>query len=232
MSGGTIRYLWLAFALAFAIMVAGFWPTTIGGVAGPLDWLRIVHGTLAATWMAMLVAQSWLAGRWHIRWHRRIGWSSVAVVPALVLSSLLVMQDELRHSTYFQRDLRLTLTWIDLVSLIVFTGLWGAAIAERRNWRRHARWVGCTVFIVIVPALGRLLPSFLPITSLAQALHPSYAIVEAVLVVLIVRDVTRRGYPLPYAVTLAALVFSEATMFAAPHWRWFASFCEAIGPIG
>ncbi|WP_303544202.1 hypothetical protein [Sphingomonas natans] len=230
MAGGTIRHLWLGFALAFAIMVAGFWPTAIGGAGGPLDGLRIVHGTLAATWMAMLVAQSWLAGWWRLTWHRRIGWSSVAIVPALVLSSILVVQDELRHSTYFAPDLRITLTWLDLCSLVLFCGLWAAAIATRRRWQRHARWVGCTVLVVLPPVLGRLLGG--PFGSLTAALPPTYAIVSAIPLALIVRDRLRGGYPLPYAITFAGIAAPAATMFAAPHWVWFVAFCEAIGPVG
>jgi hypothetical protein len=229
MAGGTIRHLWIAFALAFAIMAWGFWPSTLGATHPP-DALRAVHGTLAALWMAMLVAQSWLAGRWRLRWHRRIGWSSVAVVPALLVSSILVVQNELRHSTYFPRDLRLTLTWLDLCSLVVFAGLWAAAIATRRDWRRHARWVGCTVLVVLPPAVGRILAG--PLGSLSAALPPTYAFVGAIPLALIVRDRVRGGYPLPYAITFAGIALPAATMFAAPHWWWLVTLADAMGPIG
>jgi hypothetical protein len=227
-----MRRLYWAFLFAFAVMVAGFWPTTAGSSV-PLGPLRIIHGSLAALWMAMLVVQSFLAGRWKIIWHRRIGWASVAVVPALVVTAFLVVQDGLRHSTYFPRDLRLTLTWIDLWSLALFTGLWGAAIAKRKRWPLHARYVGCTVFVAIIPALGRLLGINIPaIGGLSGALHPCYWIVEAVLIGLIVRDIRKGGHPTPYAITLAGLALSEVTMFAAPHWGWFNAFAEAIGPVG
>jgi len=224
-----MRTVYLGFVAAFLIMAAGFWPTTFGA-KHPLDALHMVHGSLAATWMAMLVAQSWLAGRWRLRWHRRIGWASVAIVPALVVSSLLVVRYELAFSTYFSRDLRLTLTWLDLWSLVAFCGLWGAAIAYRRRWPLHARYVGSTVFIVLPPALGRLLGG--PFGSLAPALPPTYVIIVIAVAGLLVRDVVKGGHPLPYALTLLALVVPAVTMFAAPGWPWFVRAVEAVAPIG
>jgi hypothetical protein len=227
-----MRQLYWAFVAAFVVMVAGFWPTTASSPA-PLGPLRILHGSLATLWMAMLVAQSWLAGRRRMIWHQSIGWTSVVVVPALVVTAVFVVRDMLAHSTYFPRDLRLTLAWIDLWSLALFSGLWLAAILYRRRWRLHARFVGCTVFVALIPALGRLLGINIPaLGGLDSALHPSYWIVEAILVGLIARDLARRGHPAPYAITLAGLALFEATIFTAPHWGWFVAFCEAIGPIG
>ena len=227
-----MRHLYLAFLLAFAILVIGFWPTTIGGAAGALDWLRIVHGILATLWMAMLVAQSWLAGRWRLKWHRRIGWTSVAIVPALVISALLVVADMLRHSTYFPRDLRLSLAWADILSLILFSLLWGMAIRHRKSWPLHARYVGCTVFAALPPALGRVYGAIPGIGGLTGALPPSYITVELVLLALIVLDFVRGGAPRPYAIALAGTAAIHMTLFSAPHWPLFVRFAEAIGPIG
>jgi len=120
-----MRSLWLWFALAFAVTVFGFWPTTLGQF-GPPDTLRIVHGSFAATWMAMLVVQSWLIGRRRYRLHRWIGRASLVVVPGLVLSAFLVVIDSLPAggAAHFARHLLLILVWIDLWSLLLFTGLY------------------------------------------------------------------------------------------------------------
>lgn len=64
-----MRHIWLWFALAFAVTLFGFWPTTLGRL-GPPDTLRMVHGVFAVTWMLMLVVQSWLIGHGHWKAHR------------------------------------------------------------------------------------------------------------------------------------------------------------------
>ena len=231
--GGTaLKRLWWAFALAFAVTVFSFWPTTVGQY-GPPDAIRIVHGLFAIGWMVLLIAQSWLIGHRHNRWHRTLGWTSLVVAPGTVLSALYVMLTS-QTLGHFPPDLLLILDWIDLWSLALFLGLYVAGILNRRTMSLHSRFMGSTVFVALIPALGRAYGMNIEaIGGLRGALHPCFWTVEIVLVGLVVRDALKHGglkarYLTPYAVTLVSLLAIEWTMFMAPHWPWFARFMDLI----
>ncbi len=223
----SIGNLYIAFLFAFLLTLAGFWPSVAGG---GLDGLRIAHGMLATLWMAMLVAQSWLAGHRHMRWHRRMGWCSVIVVPALIVTAFALVDDMLRHSVYFPLDLRITLAWIDVWSILLFGLLWLCALARRKHWPVHARYMASTVFVAIIPALGRLYGRNIPaLDGLSGALHPSFLTVELVLIALVVRDRAKGGPAFPYIATLTALLAVQVTMFEAPRWPLVRAVASALG---
>jgi hypothetical protein len=230
-----MRSLWLWFALAFAVTLFGFWPTTLGRF-GPPDTLRIVHGTFAATWMAMLVVQSWLIGRRRYRLHRWIGRASLIIVPGLVLSALLVVIDSLPAggAAHFPRHLLLILVWIDLWSLLLFAGLYLAALAYRRNMFLHSRLMASTVFVALIPALGRVYGMNIPaLHGLLGALNPSFWTSEIILAGLIVRDGLKRGWKTPWWITLLGLEAIRLTMFSAPDWGGFITLLRSLGlPAG
>jgi hypothetical protein len=222
-------YVWLA--LALAVTAIGFWPTTFGPF-GPPDLLRDIHGAFAVLWMAMLVVQAWLVERGHRGAHRWIGWSSLVVAPGLAITAFLVVRNSLPSGglAQFERPLLLTLTWIDLWSLLLFAALYVAAIVHRRRQFLHARFLASTVFIALIPALGRLYGmNVAALHGLDGALHPSFWTCEAVLLFLALRDAKAARWQSPWWLTLVALVAIEWTMFAAPTWAWFVRFCVVLG---
>lgn len=224
-----MRRLYWAFLLAFAVMLAGFWPS-FAGMMGPLDPMRVVHGALAVTWMAMLVVQSWLIGRGHRRWHRWIGRTALVIVPALIVSAFVVIHDMLGPNSHFSRELRLTLAWIDIWSLPLFGLLFALAIVYRRTLFLHSRFMASTVFIALIPALGRLYGMNIPaLHGLKAALDPSFLTVEIVLAGLALRDGLKGRWLTPWWVTLIALVAIELTMFHAPNWPWFLGVARMMG---
>ena len=226
-----MRSLWLWFALAFAVTLFGFWPTTVGRF-GPPDMLRIIHGGFAVTWMAILVVQAWLIGHGHRRIHRWVGRASLIVVPGLILSALLVVMDSLPTggAAHFPRRLLLILVWIDLWSLTLFAGLYLAALAWRRVMFVHSRLMASTVFIALIPALGRLYGMNIPaLEGLTGALDPSFWTCELILVGLIVRDGLSGHWKTPWWITLIGLEAIRLTMNAAPDWSGFVAVARAMG---
>lgn len=224
-----MRHLYLAFLLAFAVTLFGFWPSFTGG-AGPLDPLRILHGVLATGWMVMLVVQSWLIGRGHRLWHRWIGRTSLIIAPALVISAFMLVTDMLGPNSHFDVPLRLTLAWIDVWSLALFSLLFILAIACRRTMFLHARFMASTAFVALPPALGRAYGMNIPsLGGLAGALPPSFWTVQAVLVGLVLWDGFRGRWASPWWLTLAVMTAIQLTMFQAPNWPWFVAFARMIG---
>ena len=227
-----MKNLYWAFVLALAVTVFGFLPTTVGRF-GPPDTIRIVHGLFASGWMVLLIVQSWLIGHRHNRIHRWLGWTSVIIAPGTVITALIVLLTS-QGQGHFPPDLLLTLDWIDLWSLALFSGLYVAGILNRRVMSLHSRYLGSTIFVVLIPALGRAYGMNIPaLDGLNGALHPSFWTVELILIGLIIRDALKHGglkarYLPPYAVTLAVLLAIEWTMFRAPLWPWFAAFMGLI----
>jgi hypothetical protein len=158
----------------------------------------------------------------------------VILAPGLVISALIVVLTSQGPKSHFPPDLLLILDWIDLWSLVLFAVLYVAGILNRRTMSLHSRYLGSTVFVALIPALGRAYGMNIEaIGGLRGSLHPSYWTVEVILVALIVRDALKHGgfkarYLTPYAVTLAGLLAMEWTMFMVPHWKWFADFMGLI----
>lgn len=226
-----MRHIWLWFALAFAVTLFGFWPTTVGRF-GPPDTIRMIHGVFAVTWMLMLVAQSWLIGHGHAKAHRWVGRSSLIVAPGLVITAFLVVLDSLPTggAAHFPRQLLLILMWIDVWSLVLFSGLYVAAILNRGRMFLHSRLMASTVFVALIPALGRAYGMNIPaLEGLTGALNPSFWTCELVLAGLILRDGLKGEWKTPWWVTLIALEAIRLTMFAAPGWGWFVAIAEALG---
>lgn len=226
-----MRSLWLWFSLAFVVILFSFWPTTLGRF-GPPDALRIVHGGFAVTWMVLLIVQSWLIGRGHSRTHRWLGRTSLVIVPGLIVTAGLVVMDSLPNggAAHFPRHLLLIITWVDLSSLALFAGLYVGALAWRKNRFIHGRLMASTVFIALIPALGRAYGMNIPaLEGLTGALNPSFWTCEIILAGLIVKDGLGGRWKTPWWITLIGLEAIRLTMFAAPDWSGFIAVARAMG---
>lgn len=229
-----IKLYWL-FVAAFVVTFAGFWPSFFSGTAG-LGVVRILHGVVATSWMLLVIVQAWLIerpGPTPRRLHRRLGWTSLAFAAALVVTGLMVVHRMLADPDGLPSSLRLTLAWIDLWSLLAFTLLYAGALARRRDRAVHARLMGSTVLVGLIPALGRVFAHYVPgIAGLPGALHPSFWVVEAVLVLLILRDLRAGRRRTPFAAVLAVFVAIELTMFPAAGFVPYISLARLLGYPG
>ncbi len=225
-----MRIVWGLIA-AFAIMVAGFWHSFFSNPAQN-DLLHTVHGTLAAGWMLILILQAWLMARGHLRLHHWIGRLSILWVVALLVTAVKIVLFGLSATG----DRALPMPWrpilalIDLPSLVLFAGLYGAAIwcAFKRKVDDHYRLMISTVIVVIVPALGRLLaPAF---HGLLPALHPTFWLCEGTCAALIVYDfILRRRTYAAYWVTALGLGLVETVMFHAEQIAPFMALIRGLG---
>ena len=140
-------------ALVVAIVVAaavGFRPTYFGlPQFTSTGWQVHFHVATVVLWLAMLVAQGWLASTGRIDGHRRIGRVSYVLVPVIVLGFVLVMDfGQRRHADP------------QLLGLVVFDGgfflfLYAMAIVRRRKTAQHARYMMLTPVAFMNPTLGR-----------------------------------------------------------------------------
>ena len=120
-------------------------------------WFHL-HGMAMTCWLGLTVVQSHLADSGSLALHRRLGWSSAALVPLICAMGLMAVISALRAHVvppFFTPPFFLALV---VVELLVFSTLVGMAIRARRQTDWHARLLLGALVIAMEPALGRLLP--------------------------------------------------------------------------
>ena len=173
-------------AIAMGIVVVAGFSTQLGmgrsTFASP--WRVHLHAVVFMGWVAMFVAQSWLATRGPLALHRKLGWIAAGWMVLMIGAALNVIVALARHGNvpFFFTPQQFLIG--DPVTLLGFVGLTGAAIALRRRTDWHARLHICGMTMLMGPAFGRLLPMpFLPpyafeVASAAGAIFPLAGIVR------------------------------------------------------
>jgi hypothetical protein len=117
-----------------------------------------LHGAAMVTWLGLLCTQAVLAGRGSLALHRRLGWSSVAMLPVIVVLASATCIAALRlgiFPPFFTAPYFLALVH---VGVALFAALVIFAVLRRGQLEWHRRlMVGSTV-LLLEPALGRVLP--------------------------------------------------------------------------
>ena len=157
---GTDRRFFTVMAGIVALVVAaGFGPSYAASLPPPglPLWVHL-HGAIMTAWVLLFGVQSWLVGRRSLALHRRLGWGSVGLVavmaPLGLLTNALAIQ---RGATppFFTPAAAMAADGLDLC---LFLGLYGSAVALRRNGAWHKRLMLCATVLLTWPALGRLIP--------------------------------------------------------------------------
>lgn len=216
------------FLLVVVVVAGGFAPTfftRLGETALP----HMVHGVSSSLWLLLLVTQSLLVTRGGRAWHRRLGWTSLAVFPVMVLSGFYMIRLMLTVRAEDYGPLRYVLAALDIPSLVALCAFYVMALVHRRDVRLHQRYLAATAILLLPPALGRFLAFWVPgIPDLVQALNPMMVLTSLAACVLIWDD-RRRGkvYP-PYPLTLALMLLVHAFMWRAPESAWWRGLVDGL----
>jgi len=208
------------FLLAMAITWLGF-SRTYFAVVRTEPLLHHIHGALMGGWIALLVMQPVLYQRGRMKLHRTLGrWGVYLLMPAIVVCGFLMDRRMIRmHNA--PPDVIDQLSFLDLSSLIVFPTLVILSIYNVRNLQVHARYVVCTVLLLMPPALTRALFVLPGMDSFQRNVNTSEVLVILVLILLMVGD-KRRGkiwVPYPFACFLFT-VLAIASNYAR-GWTWW-----------
>jgi hypothetical protein len=208
------------FLLAMGITWLGF-SRTYFSVVRTEPLLHHIHGALMGGWIALLVVQPMLYQRGRLQLHRTLGrWGVYLLMPAIVLCGLLMDRRMLRiHNA--PPSIIDQLAYLDLLSLLVFPALVILSIYYARNVQLHARYIVCTVLLLMPPALTRAL-FFLPsMQSFQVNVNTAEAMVDAVLLFLIVGDERRGKIWVPYPLALGVFTVLAVTSNYAKNWAWW-----------
>ena len=117
-----------------------------------------LHGGLMVSWLGIFITQNILVHKGELGIHRKLGWASAALVVVLTVTMVMTGYKAIeagRQPPFFSPPYFLVLT---SVGAVTFAGLIAWAITKRRQVQWHRRLMLGAMFVLLEPALGRLLP--------------------------------------------------------------------------
>ncbi|PZU08814.1 MAG: hypothetical protein DI605_11490 [Sphingomonas sp.] len=142
-----------------AVLVLGFSVQFAFGRSSFASPLRVhLHALIFFGWTMLYLLQNILVGTGYRDIHRKLGWLSVAWMPAMIVmgSWVTVVLVRAGHVPFFFQPLYFLI--MDPMTVLVFAGLTAGAIALRRKTQWHRRLAFCGMTILLGPGVGRLLP--------------------------------------------------------------------------
>jgi hypothetical protein len=166
----TVRFHWSRERLFYGGMglfvllcvLAGFAQSWfLRGVTGhgpPLPLLVHVHGAVFLSWVLLFVAQGALISARAHRWHRRLGFASIALAAAIVVLGVLVSLGQYRRGSGPPGIDPLSWLAVPLIDMLFFAGLVAAGVAWRGRPQVHKRLMLVATLLFLQAALGRFQP--------------------------------------------------------------------------
>jgi len=212
--------------------IIGFMPTFFLRLA-QIDAIHLVHGWTMTGWIVLVLAQSLLIRGRRFKAHRMLGWSSLALFVAMVVTSCQVIALMLSGKSGLPFEAAKFFGYSDIVNLPLLLFFFGSAIYWRKDRHMHSRLMAATVLTSIVPALARMFNILIwrSFEGLYQAMHLTYLLILAVLAAAILSDrkAGRLSWPLPLAFGWFVILY--ATNWLVMHTEWYTRLARAIGSL-
>jgi len=201
------------FFVRYAIVIAvfilfGFFQFAMRGYSDIASAPPIVHlhGGLMVGWLGIFVAQNLLIHRNELAIHRKLGWTAAAILPLVAVTGIWVGYQAVathRLPPFFSDSFFLALT---VIGSLTFAGMVVWAVTLRRQVQWHRRMMLGAMFILLEPALGRLLP--MPLLGMWG--EWTILVVQLVFIAVLARHDRRLlGAIHPATTTVAAIVIAE-----------------------
>jgi hypothetical protein len=231
------RRLFAIVALLFPIIILiGFGRTYYLKFAfgnPPLPSLLVhLHGLLMTVWVFYFIAQVWLIRGKKARVHMKLGMAGIALAVVIIAVGLMTAIAAAAHgSASTPPDISpLAFMVVPFFDLIMFAGLFGAAIYYRKRPANHKRLMLLTAINFLPPALGRF-----PVASI-QALGPLFffGVPTVLAIVLLTYDTWRnKKLNMPFLIGALVLIASypiRLMLSGTPQWMAFAAWLTSFSP--
>jgi nitrate reductase NapE component len=199
----SIYFTTIAFLL-MGIVVVGFAPTYFlaGIIRAPLPSTLIhVHGAVFSSWIILFVIQNVLVSTHNVRLHQKLGWLGAAIATAMVILGIMATSDSLRRGATPSIFTPPQFVALNDVGILIFAGMIGLAIWQRRNPALHKRLMLIATISIMPPAIVRF-----ALRTNKPFLGPT--VLLALLLSVVAFDIFKRRRP--YAVTIIAGVIAFA----------------------
>lgn len=212
--------------------VIGFLPTFFSRLS-KVDAIHLTHGWTMTAWIVLVLVQATLIRSRLYKYHRFLGWCSLALFTAMVATSCQVMVLMMSGKSGLPFEAAKFFGYSDIVDLPLLLGSFGAAIYWRKDRHMHSRLMAVTVLTSIVPALARMFNILVwrSFEGLYHAMHPTYLLILGVLGIAILSDRKsgRLSWPLPLAFGWFSLVY--ATQWPVMGAHWYDAFSRFLGSL-
>ena len=217
-------HLYLAFGLV--VVLLGF-STTYFSRLGDFSPAYHVHGISATLWMILLIVQPYLFQKGNLKAHRYLGWTSIVLVPTIVICGVLMMKMMIQGQANYPPNLVYKLAFIDTCTLLSFTLLYLLAIYYRKKLGLHSRFMVATIFGPLLPALARMfLFTFSIASNFNESLTYSYLAIELVLLIIIWKERNLKEVKLTYVPFLVFMIIQHGLMYNSDNWAWWKSIMD------
>jgi hypothetical protein len=214
--------------VALAMSGIGFYRSFLSRL-GQVDALHMTHGLVTLGWLLLVLLQASLIRSGQYKWHRVLGWSSLLLFAALIVTSWHMVAFMLAPGNPQPFESAKLFAYSDLATLPLIIILYGGAILLRKDRHIHSRLVSTTILVSIVPAVARVFNLIWTGTDgLVFVMNPTYLFILVILAVAIFADWKndRLRWPFPFAFAWFAVTY--ATLFPAWHSHWFDAVARAV----
>jgi hypothetical protein len=224
---GARAWPWIVALLLVAVF--GFWKPYFGRLP-QAALLTHVHVGLMLAWFALLLSQPVLVLRGRRDLHRSVGKAGHVLVPAIVATAVLMGRQRIAMASQEDFGFQAMVLFLGLGTSALFATLWALALRYRHQPALHARFMLATALTMLDPALARVMIFWARPPGVEDLQMVSYAVIYAILVVLIAlerRHARGRG-AFPAVLALFVLMHVLTRTFAfSPTWQGFAHWLAA-----
>jgi hypothetical protein len=218
-------YLYLAIGL---IVVFWGFSQSYFGKLGQITLPYHIHGISATLWMVLLIVQPFLYRKGKLTIHKYLGWISIIIVPIIVFGGFEMMKLMIQNQENYPPNIVYRLAFIDAFTLFGFMMIYALAIYYRRRLKLHARFMVCTIFGPLVPALTRVFFSIGLAENFNESLTLSYLLLEIVLLFIIWKERNLKEMKLTYLPVFVFMVTQHLFMYFAENWNWWITVMNDI----
>lgn len=176
-----------AYGLLFALALVAFWPGYLAAPKAEMNAWTHLHAITATLWMFMLIAQPLAIHAGHRELHRRIGRSSLLVMPVLLISLIGLAHASMQDMSGPALGVQAYFFYVRVVLFTTLVLAYVMAMLNRHNMAVHARYMVCTGLSLIDPVVHRLAHRVLREPDFNYQLL-TFGLVGAILVSLIVLE--------------------------------------------
>jgi hypothetical protein len=214
------------FAVLALIVVLGFMPGYTAAFR-TAPWTLHAHGLTMLLWLSLPIAQSWLIRTRRYRWHRALGRASYALVPAALLTGVLVTRYSLRKGGDGVTEFELTAAVLSILALPMLTGTYALALYHRARPGLHARWMTAATLVTVGAVLPRYF-MFVAGLDVRPAAHATYLVLELIVVALIAHDFRQRYRATPFVPFLVVHLQQHVILQYGHTWAWWRALAEVF----
>ncbi|HKJ34050.1 MAG TPA: hypothetical protein VKA34_19625 [Balneolales bacterium] len=225
------RHAYIYIALIFIFIFVGFFPDYFSRL-GKTDLIHHIHAIFAMMWMVLVVTQTYLIGHDNVLWHRRLGKLSFVLALMMLITALDMVHLALGRGTAPLKlgDGRIALGYIDISLLVYFILFYTLAIINRRDFRKHQRYMVSTAFVVIPPALGRIPFFYMYPGHLSAWRAEFYAVIfiEIVVLILLYNDWRKKKLYFAYCFSFLFFLLVLVTAQLSLSWHWWLDISQFL----